>query len=190
MTQDREMQERVRRIEALVHQCEAIPEAQLRHNVQELLQAVMELHRAGLDRLVTLISERGAESAGLIDELANDELVGNLLLLHGLHPLDLHTRVEQSLAGIESILRGYGVDAEVLGMPGGAIRLRVSGVTSTAVAKSTRAAIEEAINRAAPDAASLAILGLEQFTSTDFVALDQVRMAPIAAPVYAGKSGD
>ncbi len=190
MTSDREVQERVRRIEALVHQCEAIPEAKLRHNVQELLQAVMELHGAALDRLMTMISDWRPEAAPLINELANDELVGNLLLLHGLHPLDLQTRVEQALAGIESILRGYGAHAEVLGMPGGAIRLRVSGVTSTAVAKSTRAAIEEAINRAAPDAASLAIPGLEQFTSTDFVALDQVRMAPIAAPVYARESGD
>ncbi len=190
MAQDREVQERVRRIEALVHQCEAIPEPKLRHNVQELLQAVMELHGAGLDRLMTLVSERGPETAGLIDELANDELVGSLLLLHGLHPVDLQTRVERALAGIESILRGYGAHAEVLGMPGGAIRLRVSGVTSAAVAKSTRAAIEEALNRTAPDAASIAILGLEQFTSPDFVALDQLRMAPVAAPVYARKSGD
>ena len=81
MTQDREVQERVRRIEALVHQCEAIPDAKLRHNVQELLQAVMELHGAGLDRLMTLISDWGPEAAGLIEELANDELVGNLLHL-------------------------------------------------------------------------------------------------------------
>ncbi len=190
MTPDREPQERVRRIETLVHQCEAIPDAKLRHNVQELLQAVMELHGAALDRLMTLVSDRGGETAGLIDELANDELVGNLLLLHGLHPVDLQTRVERALAGIEGILRGYGAHAEVLGMPGGAIRLRVWGVTSAAVAKSTRGAIEEAINRTAPDAASLAILGLEPFNSPDFVALDQLRMAPVAAPAYAGKSGD
>ena len=190
MAQDREVQERVRRIEALVHQCEAIPEAKLRHNIQELLQAVMELHGAALDRLMTLVSEREPETTGLIDALANDELVGNLLILHGLHPVDLQTRVERALAGIEGILRGYGAHAEILGLPGGAIRLRVEGVTSAAVARSTRAAIEEAINRTAPDAASLAILGLEQFTSPDFVALDQLRMAPAAAPVFAGKSGD
>jgi hypothetical protein len=189
MTQDRELQERVRRIEALVHQCEAIADAKLRRNVQQLLQAVMELHGAALDRLMTLVSDRGAETAGLIDELANDELVGNLLLLHGLHPVDLQTRVERALSGIEGILRGYGAHAEILGMPGGAIRLRVWGVTSAAIANSTRAAIEEAINRIAPDAASLAILGLEQFTSPDFVALDQLRMAPTSAPVYAEKSG-
>lgn len=190
MTPDKEMQERVRRIEELVHQCEAVPEAKLRRNVQELLQAVMGLHGAALERLMTIVSDGGPEAARLIDELANDELVGNLLLLHGLHPVDLQTRAERALAGIESILRGYGAHAEILGTPGGAIRLQVSGVTSAAVAKSTRAAVEEAINRAAPDAASLVILGLEQFTSSDFVALDQLRMVPVAPPVYAGESGD
>lgn len=190
MTPDREVQERVRRIDALVHQCEAISDAKLRHNVQELLQAVMELHGAALDRLMTLVSDRGEETAGLIDAFANDELVGNLLILHGLHPVDLQTRVERALAGIEGILRGYGAHAEILGMPGGALRLRVWGVTSASLARATRAAIEEAINRTAPDAASLAILGLEQFTSPDFVALDQLRMAPVVAPAYAGKSGD
>ena len=190
MTRDREVQERVRRIEALVHQCDAIPDAKLRHNVQELLQAVMELHGAALDRLMTLVNDRETNAPGLIDALANDELVGNLLILHGLHPADLQTRVERALAGIEGILRGYGAHAEILGVPGDAIRLQVWGVTSAAVARSTRAAIEEAINQAAPDAASLAILGLEQFTSPDFVALDQLRMAPVPAPAYAGKSGD
>jgi len=190
MTPDREVQERIRRIEALVHQCEGIPDAKLRHNVQELLQAVMELHGAALNQLMTLVSERGSETAGLMDALANDELVGNLLILHGLHPVDLQARVERALAGIEGILRGYGAHAEILGLPDGAIRLRVWGVTSAALAKATRAAIEEAINRAAPDAASVAILGLEQFTSPDFVALDQLRMAPVAAPAYAGKSGN
>ena len=136
MTQDREVQERVQRIEALVHQCEAIPDVKLRHNVQVLLQAVMELHGSALHRVMTLVSDRGPETAGLIEELANDELVGNLLILHGLHPVDLQTRVERALGGIEAVLRGYGAQAEILGMPGGAIRLRVRGVDKRRVSES------------------------------------------------------
>jgi hypothetical protein len=190
MSQDREMQERVRRIEALVHQCDAIADHKLRHEVQELLQAVMELHGAALERLMTLVNDRETEVPGLINAFSEDELVGNLLLLHGLHPLDLQTRVERALAGIESILRGYGAHVEILGMPGGTIRLRVSGVTTAAVARSARRAIEEALNVAAPDATSVAIMGLEQFTSPDFVALDQLRMASPPAPSYAAKGGD
>jgi len=184
------MQERVRRIEALVHQCDAIADPKLRHDVQELLQAVMELHSAALERLMTLVNDRETEAPGLINALSADELVGNLLLLHGLHPVDLQTRVERALAGIEGILRGYGAHVEILGMPGGAIRLKVWGVTTSAVARSARAAIEEALNGAAPDAVSVAVLGLEQFTSPDFVALDQLRMAPPPAPAYAAKGGD
>ena len=190
MALNREVQERVRRIEVLVHQCDAIPDTKLRSNVQELLQAVMELHGAALDRMMTLVADRERETPGLLDALANDELTRNLLILHGLHPIDFETRVQHALAGIEAILRGYGARAEILGMPGGSVRVQVWGVTSAAVAKSTRAAIEEAISEAAPDASSVTILGLEQFTSSDFVALDQLRMAPtlMPAPVYAGKS--
>jgi len=180
MTQDRELQERVRRIETLVHQCDAIPDAGLRHNVRELLQTVMELHGAALDRLMALVAERENEAPGLLDELGKDELVGNLLILHGLHPVDLETRVERALAKIEGILRGYGAHAEILGVPGGAVRLQVRGVSSAALAKASRTVIEEAISEAAPDATSVTILGLEQFTSADFVPLDHLRVAPVA----------
>ncbi len=193
MSQDQEVRERVRRIETLVHQCDAIPDPGLRHNVRELIQAVMELHGTALERLLTLVSEREAEVPGFIDSLAKDQFVGQLLILHGLHPDDLQTRVARALAGIEGILRGYGAHAEILGVPDGVVRLHVQGVSNNAsLAKATRAAIEDALSGAAPDAASVIILGLEQFTSSDFVALDQIRMAPhsMAAPTYAASGGD
>jgi len=185
------VQERVQRIETLVHQCDAISDPGLRHNVRELIQAVMELHGKALDRLLTLLTERETEGPGIIDSLARDEFVGQLLILHGLHPEDLETRAKRGLAGIEGILRGYGARAEMLGVPEGAIRLQVKGASSASVAKAIRATIEDALSRAAPDAASVIILGLEQFTSSDFVTLDQLRTAspPVAISSYATVSG-
>jgi hypothetical protein len=151
----------------------------------------MEMHGAALERILTLTAEWERDAPGLLDKLTEDELIGNLLILHGMHPLHLETRLEQALAGIDKILRGYGARVEILGVPDGAVRLRVEGVVDAAVAKATRSEIEEALSEAVPDASSIVILGLEQFSPSDFVGVDQIRMAPATAAVSAcASSGD
>jgi hypothetical protein len=192
MSHDTEVQTRIKRIETLVRHCDAISDPVVRRNVRELLEALLELHATALDRLLTLVSERETEVPGLIDRLAQDQFVGHLLILHGLHPVDLETRAEGALAGIESILRGYGVRAEIVGVPDGAVRVHVRGASSGAVANATRAAIEEALSEKAPDAASIVILGLEQFNAPNFIALDQIRMAQpaVSGSSYAAVGGD
>ncbi len=94
--QDKEFQRRIGRIEGLVHQIEQLPDPNAQATAQELMQLLLELHSAGLERMLDLIFETGTSGQALIDELAKDDLVSNLLLLHGLHPLDLETRVLQA----------------------------------------------------------------------------------------------
>src|SRR5271154_5913836 len=128
MPQEKELDEQIRRIEQLVNECNAIPDLQTRRKVQELLRTVMELHGAALDKLMNLIKE---EAPTLVDTLGNDEQVGSLLILHGLHPIPLETRMHQALRRTEGIFRGYGAHVEMLGAPGGAVRLLVSGVVTS-----------------------------------------------------------
>ena len=61
----------------------------------------------------------------LVGELARDELVGSLLLLYGLHPLDLETRVRQALEKVQPTLRSRGGSAELLELTEGAVRVRL-----------------------------------------------------------------
>ena len=47
-------------------------------------------------------------------------MVGGLLMLHGLHPLDLETRVRQALDQVRPYLRSHGGNVELLGVSDGA----------------------------------------------------------------------
>ena len=90
------------RIEALIDASAAAgPVAHER--AEELVRLVVDLYGAGLERLLEILHERGALD-GSLDALAADELVAGLLLVHGLHPYDVTTRVEQALVSVRPYL--------------------------------------------------------------------------------------
>jgi len=68
----------------------------------QLVREVTDLYGAGLERLLELLHAAGALSDEVLDAMAADELVGGLLLVHGLHPHDTIRR-------ISDVLRGSGV---------------------------------------------------------------------------------
>ena len=76
---------------------------------------MIELHGAGLERILDKLADAGDAGLALIDALAEDDLVGSILLLHGLHPLDLETRVRQALDKVRPLLRSHGGNVELLG---------------------------------------------------------------------------
>jgi Fe-S cluster biogenesis protein NfuA len=88
-------------------------------------------------------------------------VVGGLLLLHGLHPLDLEARVLQALDQVRPFLRSHGGNVELLSLTDGVIRLRLQGncqgCPSSAV--TMKQTIEEAILARAPDAIALEVEG-------------------------------
>jgi Fe-S cluster biogenesis protein NfuA len=151
----------MQRVEALVQGLERCPDPAARTQARELLQAVLDLHAAGLEKILEHLASTGEAGLALIDGLARDELVGSLLLLHGLHPLDLETRVRQALDRVRPYLHSHGGDVELLDLSEGAVRLRMNGSchgcpSSAATLKST---IEEAIYAAAPDVAAIQVEG-------------------------------
>lgn len=120
-------QARFQRIETLIQELEGVADPAVRASVEELLQLLLELHGAGLERTLELIWEAGELGQSLIhDHLARDEQVSSLMLLHGLHPLDLETRVRQALAQLRPALLAQGSQVELLGVTAEAgVHLRV-----------------------------------------------------------------
>ena len=76
------------------------PQAQAR--TREIVQILLDLHGAALERMLTTIAETGATGQALIDAAASDDLVGSVLLLHGLHPLDLEAACAPGADGVAS----------------------------------------------------------------------------------------
>ena len=81
----------------------------------------MELHGAALDRSLEIIVGNGEAGARIIDEMARDSLVGSVLVLHGLHPDDLETRITKSVERLQAKLLREGSQVELLAIEEGSV---------------------------------------------------------------------
>jgi Fe-S cluster biogenesis protein NfuA/nitrite reductase/ring-hydroxylating ferredoxin subunit len=149
---DQGLQERVARMEMLLGEIEALEDPNARSKAAEVVQVLLELYGEGLARMMDTIAE-GEEREKTFDAFAGDELVSHLLLLHGLHPLDVETRVVRALEEVRPYLQSHGGNVELLGVKRGVARLRMQGSCSGCPSSTMtlKLAIEEAIQKAAPD---------------------------------------
>ncbi len=147
---DRELQELAGKTDALLAGIEALPDPNARERAIEVVQALVQLYGAGLSRIAERVSEH---DPALFRELAADELIGHLLILHDLHPLDVESRVRQALEDVRPYLQSHGGNVELVGIDGGNVLVRLEGSchgcpSSTMTLK---LAIEEAIHKRAPE---------------------------------------
>ncbi len=174
-----EFQTRLQRLDHLLQQAEHDDPAALART-REIVQTVLELHAGGLGRILEHVHQAGAAGAAVLDACARDELAAGLLLLHGLHPLDLETRVRQALEGVRPYLRSHGGSVELLGIDEGVVRLRLQGnchsCPSSAV--TMKQTIEEAIIGKAPEVLAIEVEGL-----IEHVAAPEGDGARVALPV-------
>jgi Fe-S cluster biogenesis protein NfuA len=113
----------------------------------EAVQALVALYGEGLARIVSRLD------APLVDELAGDELVGHLMLLHDLHPVGIEQRVREALDGVAPYLAAHGGGVDLLGIEHGVVRLALRGHCEgcPSSAATLKLAVENAIRMAAPE---------------------------------------
>jgi Fe-S cluster biogenesis protein NfuA/nitrite reductase/ring-hydroxylating ferredoxin subunit len=143
--------DQVARVEGLLEQLEALPDAAARDTATEVVQALLDLYGDGLGRMVEAIAER--DDGTLAAAFSEDELVAHILLLHGLHPVPVEERVRGALEGVRPYLESHGGNVELLGVDDGVVALRLEGSCSGCPSSSMtlKLAIEDAIFKAAPD---------------------------------------
>ena len=182
MTDDKDFQNRVQKIGQLVRDLETVADPAARAATKELVQLLMDMHGAGLERVMEIVFQSGEPGARLIDDLGQDPLVSSLLVLYGLHPDDLQTRVERKLKQIDSKLHKMGAEASLVSLQDGHVHLKahVNGHSCGSTARSVQTILEEAIYEAAPDLSSLKVEGLEEPAASGFVALDKLTASPAA----------
>lgn len=161
----KEFQQRLGRVEELIAELESAPNPAVREQVRELIQSLLELHGNGIERVLSVVYESGSEGMAVIDQLGHDPLVSGLLLLHGLHPLDLETRVRHAIEEVKPRLGLHGGSVELLGVsPEGRVHLKLQGNCHECPSSrlTLRFSIEEALNAAAPDLTGLDVDGLPE----------------------------
>lgn len=131
-----------------------------RERTEELVRLVADLYGAGLERMMELLHESGHLDDRLLASLAEDDLVASLLLVHGLHPYGVETRVEQALDSVRPYLGSHGGDVELLAVTDdGAVRLRLLGSCDGCPSSSVtlKLAVEGAIEAAAPEVSTIEV---------------------------------
>jgi hypothetical protein len=157
------LKQSLRRLEELILALNAYPDPAASEPARELVSLVLDLHGIGLARLMAIVAKADREGATLA-QLVEDEKVRAMLLLHGLHPDDMETRVRRAVERLRPHLGVHGLRVEVSEIVNGTVRLRVWGADSPGLKApllwSLPGEIETAIVEAAPDVEEIAIEGL------------------------------
>jgi Fe-S cluster biogenesis protein NfuA len=127
---------------------------------EDLVALVTNLYGAGLERLLEVLADAGCLDAVALDVLAADELVSGLLLVHGLHPYDVTTRVAAALDSVRPYLGSHGGDVELLGIDdAGVVTLRLLGTCDNCPSSTVtlQLAVEGAIQAAAPEVTAIQV---------------------------------
>lgn len=165
----RDFQGRLQRLDDLLHEVQRFADPEAQAHTREIVQALLDLQGLALERILDHLNGSGTGVAEAREACNQDEVVGGLLLLHGLHPLDLKTRVNQAIEQVQPALQSHGGSVSLVEISTeGVIRLRLEGncqgCPSSAV--TMKQTIEEAILARAPDASGLEVEGVVEEPTT------------------------
>ena len=190
MANDKDFQEQIKRLGKLIAQFEQLPEGPQKTTGKELVQLLMDVHGAGLERILEIVFDSKTAGPAVIDELGRDTVAGNMLLLYSLHPDDLETRIHRAVDRLRPQLRKLSCSVEVVSMDNGAVKVKLSttGHSCGSSLKEMKSVVEEGVYEYAPDVTSLEILGVEEPTPTGFVSLESVLRTGMVTTVPNGHS--
>jgi Fe-S cluster biogenesis protein NfuA/nitrite reductase/ring-hydroxylating ferredoxin subunit len=153
----------VARVQELTARLDSVADPAVRRTVDELVAALVQMYGGGLERIVERLDEAGPQGREILDGLAEDAVVGGLLLIHDLHPVPLEQRVTEALHRVRPYMESHGGDVELLEVRDGVARLRLQGSCRSCSASSStlELAVRQALEEAAPDLEGMDVEGLE-----------------------------
>jgi Fe-S cluster biogenesis protein NfuA/nitrite reductase/ring-hydroxylating ferredoxin subunit len=151
------------RIEAVLDELSSTGDPPVAEKAEELVTLMVELYGGGLERILELIAAEGEAGSEMLRRLAKDELVEALLIVHGLHPVDLGERIDEALESVRPYMGSHSGGVENLGVDDdGVLHLRLEGNCEGCPSSrvTVQSAIEDAIRKAAPELAGLDVQGV------------------------------
>ena len=149
-------------IEELVEQIQQFPNPNMQALLAECMEAVLTLHSSGLERIFELIetTEGGIDDLKL--NLLEDDFIKGLLIIHGLHPQDLETRLYRALDKVKPYMDSHGGSVKVLSLENGVAKLKLEGSCDgcPSSVSTLELGIKEAIEEECPDLMGLEVEGL------------------------------
>jgi Fe-S cluster biogenesis protein NfuA/nitrite reductase/ring-hydroxylating ferredoxin subunit len=157
-------EELIARVQELTAQLEEVQDFQARALADELVASIIQLYGAGLERIVEALGQPGASAADVREQLVDDGVVASLLLIHGLYPVDIETRVLEALESVRPYMESHGGDVELIEIENGIARMRLVGHCEGCPASEAtlELAIKKALEETAPDLDGLEVEGVSQ----------------------------
>src|SRR6202790_4612226 len=169
MAKQKEVESQIGSIDTMVRALEEAKDPVLRANAKELVQALMSLHGACLERMLEVVGQSGESGKSIIDTFARDGVVKRVFLLYGRHRSDIKTRVLQALEKMRSFMRSKTHTVSFVGIDhAGMVTLRMEGKSEGCGSSDSalKRAVEQAIYEAAPDTSGIVMEGFVEKTST------------------------
>ena len=151
-----ESEQLIARVQELTGRLEDLDDPACRDLAEELTSAVVQMYGTGLERIVELADSETR------DEMAKDDLVAGLLMIHDLYPVPIEERVIEALDTVRPYMESHGGNVELLGIENGIAKLRLEGSCKSCRASSStlELAVRQALEQAAPDLDGMDVEGI------------------------------
>ena len=176
--------EQIGRIEELVQNIESTADPAMRATAKELLQSVMDLHSAAMERVLEIVATTGEPGSGIVRSLGADELVGGLLVLYDLHPEDFAARIHRGIEKAQQVLTRRGASLIVLDIGDGTVRLKIDthGHNCGSTAAELQMIVRGALFETAPDTVEIIFEPASNGSTSGFVPLGSLQSSNGSGP--------
>jgi Fe-S cluster biogenesis protein NfuA/nitrite reductase/ring-hydroxylating ferredoxin subunit len=159
---------------------------------EELVRLLVGMYGDGLAVIMAALAEEGETGRAIVDRLTADPLVEGLLLLHGLHPLDVDERIQRALDRVRPYLGSHAGGVQYLGVRDGVARLRLEGSCHGCPSSTVtvRLAIEGAVQDAAPEVAEVIVEGMTAPPEPKLLQIGPRPGTPLGAGPPTGSGGE
>jgi Fe-S cluster biogenesis protein NfuA len=172
-----EFQAHAEQVERLVEQVSGLKVDDARTAALDLMQALMDLHGAGLTRIVDLLGESESSRKSLA-KLGEDPMVCGLMVLYGIHPVSLDDRIKNAVDKARLQVQKQGGRVELLEVSDGLVRVSISSTGNGCHSSpdALKQIVEQSIREAAPEVIDVMADGVASPTSA-FLPLNMIQPA-------------
>ena len=141
------------RLQELIEQIESQPNPAARALLQECLQSMLAFYGQALGDIIDHLKAAGAEGEVILHGLLKNRAISSVLLVHGLHPIPLETRLRGALEKSRPYMQSHGGNIELLSLENEVARVKLSGTCKScpSSAITLQLAVRRAVEEACPD---------------------------------------
>ncbi len=175
----RDLLQESKRVQELIERAGDLRDPVARALLHECLHSLLAFYGEGLGRVLQVVRGCGDPGQQVLDRLLKDPVARALLLIHGLHPQGLESRLHQAIERIRPYMQSHGGNVELLSLENDFARLRLQGACQSCPSSSVtmELALRHALEELCPDLAGFEVEGAQTSPDSESATVPQSRPA-------------